>query len=856
MKVMVIDGNSIINRAFYGVKDLRAPDGTPTNAIFGFLNILSRLCDEIGPDVIKVAFDVREPTFRHKSYDGYKATRKGMPDELAVQIPLMKEILENMGIEHLECPGFEADDILGCFSAECDRRNMPCVLVTGDKDSLQLITENTSVCLIKTRMGATETVVYTPEVFQKEYGFEPVRLIDLKALMGDSSDNYPGVPGIGEKTAMQLIQEYHTLDELYEKLPDAALRDSVKKKLEAGKDSAWMSYHLATIMKEVPVRIELASSREAFSFNSRLYELFRRLGFQKLIMKYGLGPETGKAESRTDSAEEETSPEMLTHEDQRWPMLKERMREGEECLLLCSDPQNGEFTFRVGQDTYRFCTEGEDRPGEIADFIFSPTVKKVAHNVKELIVKLRNTGIECGNFVFDTALAAWLLDAVQNNYQLTYITPQYAGIDFRGINDYALLVDKLRERIRELDMENLLGEIELPLCEVLADMELTGFLIDRESLARFGEVLTEGIRETQERIWSVAGYEFNINSPRQLGQFLFEERMLPYGKKTKSGWSTNAEILEKLKSKDPVIEDILEYRTLSKLKSTYADGLSAFIDENERIHTSFQMTATATGRLSSTEPNLQNIPIRKQVGAQIRDMFKAGPGNMLVDADYSQIELRILAHLANDAAMIEAFRSGMDFHAVTAASVFRVPIEEVTPALRSQAKAVNFGIVYGISAFALSQDIGVSVAEAKSFMEAYYETFSGIADYMEKTIEEAKENGYVTTMFGRRRNMPELHNSNFNIRSFGERVARNMPVQGTAADIIKIAMIRVHRRFRDESLQARLLLQVHDELIVECPENETEIVKQILLTEMSSAADLQVPLPVEVGSGRSWAEAH
>ena len=854
MKVMVIDGNSIINRAFYGVKDLRAPDGTPTNALFGFLNILSRLRDEIGPDVIKVAFDVREPTFRHKSYEGYKATRKGMPDELAVQIPLMKEILEYMGIEHLECPGYEADDILGCISAECDRRNIPCVLVTGDKDSLQLITENTSVCLIKTRMGATETVVYTPEVFRGEYGFEPVRLIDLKALMGDSSDNYPGVPGIGEKTAMQLIQEYHTLDELYAKLPDAALRDSVKKKLETGEESARMSYDLATIVKEVPLRIELEPAGEEAAFGSGLYELFRRLGFQKLIAKYGLEPETGKAENETAAAGEEVLPDMLSSADERWSALQERLCEGEECVLLCTDPENREYTFRDGQNAYRFRTEGED--ATIAEFLFSPAVKKAAHNVKELIVKLRKAGIECGNFVFDTALAAWLLDAVQNNYELPYITPQYTGADFRGINEYALLVEKLRERIRELGMEDLLGGIELPLCDVLADMEQTGFRIDREALARFGEGLTEGIRETQERIWSTAGYEFNINSPKQLGQFLFDERMLPYGKKTKSGWSTNAEILEKLKSKDPVVEDILEYRTLSKLKSTYADGLSSFIDENERIHTSFQMTATATGRLSSTEPNLQNIPIRKQVGAQIRDMFTAGPGNVLVDADYSQIELRILAHLADDAAMIEAFRSGMDFHAVTAASVFRVPVEEVTPALRSQAKAVNFGIVYGISAFALSQDIGVSVAEAKSFMEAYYDTFSGIADYMEKTIEDAKKNGYVTTMFGRRRNMPELHNSNFNIRSFGERVARNMPVQGTAADIIKIAMIRVYDRFREEGLQAKLVLQVHDELIVECPESEAETVKQILMTEMSSAAELRVPLSVEVGIGRTWSEAH
>ena len=853
---MAIDGNSIINRAFYGVKELKAPDGTPTNAVFGFLNILSRLTDEIRPDVIKVAFDMREPTFRHKSFEGYKATRKGMPDELAVQIPLMKEILDKMGVEHLECAGFEADDILGCISAECDRQNIPCVLVTGDKDSLQLITDNTSVCLIKTRMGTTETLFYTPQVFAEEYGFEPVHLIDLKALMGDSSDNYPGVPGIGEKTAMQLIREYHTIDELYDKLPTAPLRDSVRKKLESGEESARLSYKLATIVKDVPIRLEMDTDGEMLRFSGGLYDLFRRLGFQKLIARYGLVPETKDEDHANNSSGNENPPERMTPEDERWPSLKERLGSGEKCYLLCTDFQNMEFVFQSGQETYCFCMDEEDRSGEIGRFILSPEVRKVAHNVKELLVLLQKSGYECGNFIFDTALAAWLLDAVQNNYDLAYITAQYTGADFRGIREYAVLADKLQDRISELSMEDLLSRIELPLCEVLSDMEKTGFHIDREALARFGAGLTESIRETQERIWNMAGHEFNINSPKQLGQFLFEERMLPYGKKTKSGWSTNAEILEKLKPKDPVVGEVLEYRTLSKLKSTYADGLIGFIDDNERIHTSFQMTATATGRLSSTEPNLQNIPIRKQIGAQIRSMFTAGPGNILVDAHYSQIELRILAHLAADSAMIEAFRSGMDFHAVTASNVFRIPIEKVTPALRSQAKAVNFGIVYGISAFALSQDIGVSVAEAKSFMDAYYATFSGIAHYMEKTIEDARKNGYVSTLFGRRRNMPELHNSNFNIRSFGERVARNMPVQGTAADIIKIAMIRVHRRFLEEGLQARLVLQVHDELIVECPEDEAEVVKQILITEMSGAADLLVPLSVEVGNGRSWAEAH
>lgn len=852
MKVMVLDGNSIINRAFYGVRDLKAPDGTPTNALFGFMIILSRLIDDHSPDKIIAAFDVKEPTFRHKEYDGYKAKRKGMPDELAAQMPILKEILEYMGIDHLECPGFEADDILGSISARCDSDNIPCLLVTGDKDSLQLISSNTSVCLIKSRMGSTEVTVYDPAVFEEEYGFEPKYLVDLKALMGDSSDNIPGVPGVGEKTAMQLVRDFHSIDALYGKLSDAEIKDSLKNKLAAGEKSARMSYHLATIVRDVPVHISLEETGAPLHFSEGLYPLFKRLGFSRFISRYGLTPEADGAADAGKQAEKEAEPESIRSADEVWHTLKAILSSAERCWIIPVTPDCGQFDLYASGRAFRF--QADDR--EAAQFIFSEKVPKVSHNVKDLFSTLREKGIYAENFVFDTALAAYLLDSVQNNYSLSFITPQYLGRDFGGVCSYAELAEVLEKRIRELGMEKLLNEVELPLCRVLSEMEEIGFKIDRDALHDFGESLKDGIDSAQKRVWDAAGYEFNINSPKQLGVFLFEEKMLPYGKKTKTGWSTNADVLERLRGKDPVVNEILEFRMLSKLKSTYAEGLANYIDGNGRIHTKFQMTVTATGRLSSTEPNLQNIPVRKQLGAQIRGMFIPEKSNVLVDADYSQIELRILAHLADDKNMIEAFNSGMDFHAVTAAKVFGIPVDEVTPDLRSKAKAVNFGIVYGISAFALSQDIDVSVSEAKSYMDSYYATYSGIACYMEKTIEEAKANGYVSTMFGRRRNMPELKNSNFNIRSFGERVARNMPVQGSAADIIKIAMIRVRDRFVESGMKARLILQIHDELIVECPESEKEKAAEILKTEMEKAAVLSVPLLVDVGFGYSWAEAH
>ena len=855
MKVMVLDGNSIINRAFYGVRELRAPDGTPTNALFGFINILTKLTDDYSPDKIIAAFDVRQPTFRHLEFQGYKAKRKGMPDELAAQLPILKQILDYMGIEHFEYPGFEADDILGSISARCDEEKIPCFLVTGDRDSLQLISENTSVCLIKSRPGSSETIVYDPKVFEEEYGFIPPHLVDLKALMGDASDNIPGVPGIGEKSAMQLVQDYGSIDNIYSDLENLNIKDSLRKKLANGEKSARMSYYLATIVKNVPVEVSLKENGTVLVRKDELYYLFKRLGFQRFITRYSLEP------APLTSADEPiyqnmsgSDLEYLHSTGMEWDLVRNELLNCQKCYLLQSSADISVFDLSVEGKAYRFSLK--DSENEVSAFIFSEKVRKVSHNVKDLIFNLRKIGLHAENFVFDTALAAYLLDSVQSNYSLAYITPEYLGREDGGIATYVQLADELEKRIAEFGMSDLLNDIELPLCQVLAEMEETGFHIDRDALKNFGESLNDGIDSAQKKIWETAGYEFNINSPKQLGVFLFDELKLPYGKKTKTGWSTNAELLEKLKGKHPVVNEILEYRMLTKLKSTYAEGLANYIDANERIHTSFQMTATATGRLSSTEPNLQNIPVRKQLGAQIRGMFIPEEGNVLVDADYSQIELRILAALAQDKNMIDAFNSGMDFHAVTASKVFGIPLEEVSPELRSKAKAVNFGIVYGISAFALSQDINVSVAEAKSYMDSYYATYSGLGRYMEKTIEDAKINGYAATMFGRRRNMPELKNSNFNIRSFGERVARNMPVQGSAADIIKIAMIKVRNSFVQNDMKARLVLQVHDELIVECPESEREKVEEILKREMENAASLPVPLLVDVKSGLSWAEAH
>ena len=850
MKLMILDGNSIVNRAFFGVRPLNAPDGTPTNAIFGFLNILQRMLDEQKPDAVCVSFDRREPTFRHQAYDGYKAQRKGMPEELAAQMPVLKETLDAMGIHRYELKGYEADDILGTVSVKCAEKGWDCVVVTGDKDSLQLITDTTTVCNVKTRMGQTETINYTPEVFREEYGFDPPQMVDLKALMGDSSDNIPGVPGVGEKTALELIRKYGTLENIYADLSALDVKEGVRKKLAAGEESARMSYWLATILKEVPMDFDPAENRWDHDYTDSLYPLFKRLGFQKFIEKWGV--QEGKI--TVEAVQSKALPHVDVAEDEL-PALLEAVKAAPILAVDFTDLDRIELCDgkTVYTASWSSCGDGYN---ELLQTVFIPGKQKVGHHVKELMNILTRENLSREDFVFDTALAAYLLDANESEYPLSRVTARYLGEEQSGTQAIYDLYPVLDAKLKELDMEKLYTEIELPLCLVLSDMEQAGFYVDRKALYDFGESLNGDIERLQESIWQHAGHQFNINSPKQLGEVLFEELMLPSGKKTKTGWSTNVDVMEKLRGKHPIVDEVLEYRTLTKLKSTYADGLLKVIGEDGRIRSSFQMTVTATGRLSSTEPNLQNIPVRKKLGAEIRKMFVAGPGMVLVDADYSQIELRLLAHISGDEAMRGAFLSGEDFHTVTASKVFNVPIEDVTPVLRSRAKAVNFGIVYGISAFSLAQDIGVFPNEAKAYMDAYLDKYHGVRDYMDKIKAQAKADGYVETLFHRRRYLPELKSSNFNVRSFGERVALNMPVQGTAADVIKLAMVNVHRRLQEAKLEARLILQVHDELIVECPESEAERVQTLLEEEMENAVHYSVPLIAEAHIGHSWAEAH
>ena len=852
MKLMILDGNSIVNRAFYGVRPLNAPDGTPTNAIYGFVAILQRLLEEQQPQAVCVSFDLKAPTFRHQQYEAYKAQRKGMPEELAAQMPILKEVLDAMGIRRYELEGFEADDILGTAAAICEKSGWDCVIVTGDKDSLQLITDTTSVCNVKTRMGQTETVLYTPERFQEEYGFAPPLMVDLKALMGDSSDNIPGVPGVGEKTAMDLVQRYGEIKNIYENLDSLEIKEGVRKKLAQGRESAEMSYWLATIIRDVPLDFKPEDNLWDKNYTGALYGIFKRLGFNKFIEKWGL-KESGEV---AISEEQSHLPRRELSSTEEIDALIEAINAAEQIAVY---PLEGLDRIEVcaGKTVYdaawNRCGEGYDR---LLSVVFSPEIKKTGHNVKDLMGLLLKEGLSTEGFVFDTALAAYLLEATESDYALERISVRYTGAEAAGAEAVFKLAPVLDTKLRELGMDGLYYQAELPLCAVLAEMEAAGFFVDRKALYDFGESLNAGIAQLQQSIWNHAGHEFNINSPKQLGSVLFDELLLPYGKKTKTGWSTNADVLEKLQGKHPIVDEVLEYRMLTKLKSTYADGLLKVISEDGRIHTNFQMTVTATGRLSSTEPNLQNIPVRKKLGAQIRNMFVAAPGMMLVDADYSQIELRLLAHISGDETMKEAFLSGEDFHTVTASNVFGVPVSEVTPILRSRAKAVNFGIVYGISAFSLAQDIGVYPNEAKAYIDAYLEKYHGVRDYMKQIVEIAKAQGYVSTVYGRRRYLPELKSDNFNMRSFGERVALNMPVQGTAADIIKLAMVNVHRRLKAEGLKARLILQVHDELIVECPGEEAEQVRQILTEEMENAARLSVPLLAEAHIGHSWAEAH
>ncbi len=849
MKLLILDGNSIVNRAFYGIRRLDAPDGTPTNGVYGFLAILRKLIDEQKPNGVAVTFDLKAPTFRHLKYDGYKAQRKGMPEELAVQMPLLKQVLDAMGILRLELEGYEADDILGTAARICEQSGWDCRIVTGDKDSFQLISDKTHICHVKSRMGQTTTTEYTPEVFAEEYGFAPKHIVDLKALMGDSSDNIPGVPGIGEKTAMALVQKYTEVSKIYEQLDTLDIKESVRKKLREGEDSARMSYELAAICTSAPIEFKPEDALWDNDYKPELYGVLKRLGFNKFIEKWGISEDSAsEKESCLERLPivENASFESICAAVSGAELVAVEVKDGFDSIELC----DGKAVYPV-----HWSALGDDY-SKLLKLVFSDETRKIAHGVKDLMMQLAEEKLPLDGFAYDTSIACYLLDATANDYSPARMTMRYCGAELNGTEAIYALKAATEKKLAELDMTELFYDIEMPLCRVLADMQQAGFMIDKAALMSFGESLTDDIERLRRQICELAGGEFNINSPKQLGEVLFERLMLPAGKKTKTGWSTNADVLEKLRGKHPIIEMILDYRMLTKLKSTYADGLLKLIDSDGRIRTNFQMTVTATGRLSSTDPNLQNIPIRKELGSHIREMFIASKGSVLVDADYSQIELRLLAHISGDEHMRAAFQAGEDIHAVTASQVFNTPLNEVTPLQRSRAKAVNFGIVYGISSWSLAQDIGVFPNEAKAYMDAYLAKYDGVREYMKRIVEQAKADGYVKTLYNRRRELPELRSSNFNMRSFGERVALNMPIQGTAADIIKIAMVNVFDRLRSEGLRSRLILQVHDELICECPEDEAERVKDILREEMSGAVRLSIPLTVDAKTGHSWAEAH
>ena len=852
-KLMILDGNSIANRAFYGVRMLNAPDGTPTNAVFGFLNIFNRLMTEIEPDAVAVAFDLKEKTFRHKRFDYYKAQRKPMPEDLAVQMPVIRQVLDAMGIRYYTCPGFEADDILGTAGAVCEAEGWQCVIVTGDRDSLQLITEAVNVCLIKSKGGQTETLLYTPEIFREEYGFDADGIVDLKALMGDSSDNIPGVPGIGEKTANELIRRFNSLDGVYDSINSEEIKDSVRKKLSTGEQLARDSYWLATIVKSVPFDFQPEDNLWNYGFRPELKDLLLKLGFTKMIEKWHLN-EMKSVQAVAIMKEKHNDAFEIADSD--FDKLNSALSDADFIGFEISEDLSA-FSFYDGKNRYTAtrlgCISTYDT---ILDMVLADSIKKVVQDLKHLQRMLLEKKTPYGGFIFDTSLAGYLISSTDSDYSAEKLSVRYLGRELKGVDALYELYRPLNEKLSELSLNELYYSCELPLCQVLAEMEIEGFLVDRKALYDFGEDLSAGIEALQKSIWKHAGEQFNINSPKQLGQVLFEKLYLPYGKKTKTGWSTNIDVLEKLQGFHPIVGEVLEYRMLSKLKSTYADGLLKVISPDGRIHTNFQMTVTATGRLSSTEPNLQNIPIRRQLGSQIRRMFIPEKGSVLVDADYSQIELRLLAHISQDKTMIDAFLSGEDFHAVTASNVFGVSLNEVTHEMRSRAKAVNFGIIYGISAFSLSQDIGVTPREAQAYMDAYFSKFPDVRKYMNDIIEKAEKDGYVSTLYGRRRDIPELKNSKYAVREFGKRVALNMPIQGTAADIMKMAMIDAFNALKESDLRAKLVLQVHDELIVECPEEESDRVCKILEKSMSCIASLSVPLVVEVKSGDNWAEAH
>ena len=863
LKLLVLDGNSILNRAFYGVKGLATKEGFFTNGIYGFLTTLQKVKEETSPNAIAIAFDVKKPTFRHKAYEGYKAKRKGMPEDLAKQLPILKELLGYLGLSIIECEGFEADDILGTLAKKCEETGDECIIATGDRDSLQLVSENVSVRITATKFGKPEVTLYDKDKIFEKYGVTPKQLIDIKAIQGDSSDNIPGVAGIGEKGANELIRKFKNLDYIYDNIDKIDIKEGMRKKLKEGKESAYMSKMLGTVRTDVPIDTDINLFIPKECNTEKALNLMNKLEFFSLIDKIGL-------RERNDSTNKVQSgiTYKILKENINLEHLYKKLKQNKSVRFLAEISSKNVILVGIITNSIIYIIS-EEQSGfvEFIKKLFEDlSIEKQTHNVKSLILALKSLDINPKNIKFDTMLAAYLLNPSASDYSLDRLCNEYEGTKtgFEGEENESLLVnlsilnsiiDKLKENIEKNGQQKLLYDIEIPLSKLLAEMEDLGFGVDAEGIEKYGEMLDKKIYEMQKQIYDYVGYEFNINSPKQLGSALFESLGLPAGKKTKSGYSTSAEVLEGIRYAHPVVDDILEYRTLTKLKSTYCDGMIKVIEKDGRIHSKFNQVETRTGRISSTEPNLQNIPVRTDIGRELRRFFIAEEGHVLVDADYSQIELRVLAHVANDENMIEAFKNNEDIHAITASQVFHIPSEMLTPLMRSRAKAVNFGIVYGISAFSLSKDIGVTVKEAKEYINNYLNHYSGVSKYMKEVVEDAEEKGYVETMFKRRRCLPEITSSNFNLRSFGKRVAMNMPIQGAAADIIKIAMLKVENRLIAENLKSKLILQVHDELIVEAPKDESKKVAAILKEEMEKAVNLKVPLIAETSIGKTWYDA-
>ncbi len=844
MKILAIDGNSIINRAFYGIRLLSTKNGLYTNGIYGFMSILGRLMENEKPDGVAIAFDISAPTFRHEKYSEYKAGRKGMPDELRQQMPILKKLLTLYGYTCIEKQGYEADDILGTLAAVCEKEGNTCVIATGDRDSFQLVSDSTKVLLSSTKAGHPEINEYTPEAIFEKYGVTPKQMIDIKALQGDASDNIPGVAGVGEKTAGDLIKSFKNIDYIYENIDTLDIKEGLRAKLIAGKESAFLSRELGTIFCSVP---EIVSGNDYVIKKRKdleLAALLAELEFFKELEKLGL---TAVAANSSEEPATEYKEANLSE------VIAVAEKSGVcDVLQLLSDKIS-----LSANNLIAFCDVES-----AAEVLANGNIKKRIYELKKFYSTAWDKGIEVNNVVFDASLAAYLINPSSSDYKLDHLAAEY-GVkspdtddeDFKASVLIAEINKKLEKEVKESGQEKLLLEIEIPLSKVLSCMEKEGFLVDINAINSYGESLGKRITELEQAVHNEVGYEFNLNSPKQLGVALFEKLGLPCKKKTKSGYSTNAEVLEGLKDYHPAVEHLLEYRTLSKLKSTYCDGLASALSNDGRIHSTLNQTETRTGRISSSEPNLQNIPVRRPEGRELRRFFLAKEGYVLCDADYSQIELRVLASIAEDENMINAFRQGTDIHTVTASQVFKMPLEFVTSTMRSRAKAVNFGIVYGIGAFSLAKDIGVSNKEAAQYIAGYLDTYPGVNSYMQRVVEKAKEDGFVTTLFGRRRLLPELKNSNGMLRAFGERVARNMPIQGTAADIIKIAMIKVYERLKKEIPEAALIMQVHDELIVEAPEEKAELACKILKEEMQNAVSLSVPLTVDAAFGKTWFDA-